>query len=227
MFTEEKNTLMTPDTAWAVPFIISPQNMAIDAVTAFCVSAMLALMLNAEAQAFVSTFLGDSRVGAKDRFHFNAFMHLNILGTVCYLVGGFGWPRTMDIDRSKLAHPRLYTVIIRIAGPLANLILAGIAGSLTAIMKTFEWDPRVFLMVVGVNITTAVYNLIPLPPLAMGSLVCELIPADAVRTRSLFLQAGPFLIVALALWERLTHQGILSPYVDPLIKSIFTYCRGL
>jgi Zn-dependent protease len=218
---------MTPDTAWAVPFIIGPQNLAVDAVTAFCVSALLAVMLNAEAQAFVSAFLGDSRIGAKDRFNFNAFMHLSILGTVCYLVAGFGWPRTMDIDRSKLAHPRLYTVIVRLAGPMANLILAGIAGSLATIMKTFEWDPRVFLMVIGVNITTAIYNLIPLPPLAMGSLVGELLPPDAVKTRSLFLQIGPFLILALALWERITHQGIISPYVDPLIKTIFAYCRGL
>ena len=70
---------MTPDTAWAVPFIINPQNLAIDAVAAFCVSVMLAIMLNAEAQAFVAAFLGDSRVGATDRFHFNVFLHMDIL----------------------------------------------------------------------------------------------------------------------------------------------------
>ena len=94
-------------------------------------------------------------------------------------------------------------------------------------MKSFEWDPLVFLMVIGVNITTAIYNLMPIPPLAMGSLVCELIPEDAVRTRSWLLQIGPFLILALVLLERLTHQGIFSPYLDPLIKSTFTYFRGL
>jgi hypothetical protein len=94
-------------------------------------------------------------------------------------------------------------------------------------MRTMEWDPRVFLMVIGVNITTAVYNLIPLPPLAMGSLVCELIPPDAVRTRSLFLQAGPFLVIAVVLWERLTRQGIFSPYADPLIKAVFAYVQSL
>ena len=218
---------MTIDTAWPVPFIINPQNLAIDAVTAFCVSVLLAVMINAEAQAFVGTLLGDSRVNAKDRFHFNAFMHLSVLGTICYLVGGFGWGRTLDIDRSKLAHPRLYTMIIRLAGPLANLLLAGIGGSIAAVMKTLEWDPRVFLMVIGVNITTAIYNLIPLPPLAIGSLVCELIPPAAIRTRALFLQIGPFLILALVLWERITQQGIFSPYIDPLIKSFFAYFRGL
>jgi Zn-dependent protease len=218
---------MSLASAWPMPFIISPQNLAVDAVTAFCVSVLLAVMINAEAQAFASTFLGDTRVGAKDRFHFNAFMHLSILGTVCYLVGGFGWPRTMDIDRGKLAHPRIYTLIIRLAGPLANLLLAGIAGSLATIMKTFEWDPRVFLMLIGVNITTAVYNLIPLPPLAMGSLVCELFPSGAARTRSLFLQAGPFLVVALVLWERITQHGIISPYLNPLVGATFTFLLGL
>lgn len=217
---------MTPNTAWPVPFIIDPQNLAIDAVVSFCVSVLLAVLVNAEAQAFASTLLGDSRIGAKDRFHFNAFLHLDILGSICYLVGGFGWPRTMEIDRSKFAHPRLYTVITRWSGPVANFLLAGIAGSLAAVMKSFEWDPRVFLMVIGVSITTAIYNLIPIPPLAMGSLVCELIPPDSVRTRLLFLQTGPFLLIALALWERITHQGIISPYVDPLIKSIFTYFMG-
>ena len=218
---------MTTSTAWPVPFVLGPHNLAIDAVTAFVVSVLLACMVNAEAQAFASTILGDSRIGAKDRFHFNAFLHINILGSICYLAGGFGWPRTMGIDRSKFAHPRLYTVLTRLAGPVANLLLAGIAGSLAAVMKSFEWDPRVFLMVIGVNVTTALYNLIPIPPLAMGSLVCELIPPDALRTRSLFLQAGPFLIVALVLWERITQEGVFSPYVDPLIKSTFAYFLGL
>jgi Zn-dependent protease len=212
--------------SWPIPYIIDPQNLAIDAVTAFCVSVLLAVMLNAEAQAFVSTALGDSRVGAKDRFHFNAFMHLDILGTICYLVDGFGWSRPMDIDRSRLRHPRFYTVIIRLAGPVANLLLAGIGASIATIMKTLEWDPRVFLMVIGVNITTAIYNLIPIPPLALGSLVVELLPSDAVRTRSLLLMAGPYLIVALALLDRITHQGILSPYLDPLIKTVFAFFRG-
>ncbi len=218
---------MTPDTAWSVPFLISPQNLAIDAIASFCVSVLLACMVNAEAQAFASTFLGDSRVGAKDRFHFNVFLHLDILGSICYLVGGFGWPRTMQIDRSKFAHPRLYTVITRLVGPVANLLLAGIAASIVSIMRSFEWDARVFLMVIGVNITTALYNLVPIPPLALGSLICELLPLDEGRAKAILVQIGPFLIVALALLERVTNRGIISPYIDPLIKTVFTFFKGV
>jgi Zn-dependent protease len=215
---------MTTSNAWPVPFILGPHTLAIDAVTAFVVSVLLACMVNAEAQAFASTFLGDSRVGAKDRFNFNVFLHLSILGSICYLVGGFGWPRTMEVDRSKFAQPRLYMAITRLAGPVANLLLAGIAGSVVSLMKSFEWDPMVFLMVVGVNVTTAIYNLIPIPPLALGSLVCELLPQD--RAKAILVQVGPFLIVALVLLERITHQGIISPYVDPLIKTVFAFFRG-
>ncbi len=214
---------MTIDTAWPVPFILDPRNLAIDSAVTFVVSALLALMINAEAQAFASTFMGDYRTGAKDRFHFNAFLHVDILGAICYLVGGFGWPRTMDIDRSKFSRPRLYTMITRLAGPMANLLLALIGSSIVTLAKAIGSDPRVFLMLIGVNITTAIYGLLPLPPMAMGAVVSELIPSGAVRAKSVFLQAGPFLILALVLWERFTHQGIISPYFDPLIKTVYAF----
>jgi Zn-dependent protease len=217
---------MSIDDAWPVPFILDPQNLAVDAVVSFCVSVLLAVMINAEAQAFVATFLGDARKDAKDRFHFNAFLHLSLLGSICYLVGGFGWPRTMPIDRNKFKHPRLFMVITRFAGPAANLLLASIAGSLVMVMKTLSWEPRVFLMVVGVNITTAVYSLIPLPPLAAGSLVYELLPDSQAGVKAVLLQAGPFVIIGLTLMGRLRDQGLFNPYFDPIIRGIFHYLSG-
>ncbi len=209
--------------AWPVPFLITPENCAIDAVVAFCVSVLLTLMINAEAQAFAATFLGDARQNAKDRFHFNAFLHLDILGSISYLAGGFGWPRAVDIDPGKFRRPRLYTVLTRTAGPVANLVLACIGGSLVMFMNIFKWNPRVFLMVMGVNITTAVYNLIILPPLAAGILVHSLIPERYTRVRWLFLKMGPFAIIALALLERITGKGIVSPYLNPLVTTIYKY----
>lgn len=212
--------------SWPVPFCLDPQHLAVDAVVSFCVSVLLAVTINAEAQAFAATFLGDARSDAKDRFNFNAFLHLSIMGSICYLGAGFGWPRLVEIDRSKFKHPRIYTVLTRCAGPMANLTLAGIAGSIVMIMHQFEWDPRVFLMVVGVNVTTAVYNLIILPPLAGGVLVHELLPSRFTTLRKIFWQAGPFFILALALLDRLSAQGIVSPYLNPLIRAIFDYIRG-
>jgi Zn-dependent protease len=212
--------------SWPVPFWLDPATLAIDAVVAFCVSVLVAITINAEAQAFMANFLGDRRPGARDRLHFNAFLHLDILGSICYLVGGFGWPRAFDIDPAKFEHPRLYMVLTRAAGPVANLLMGSIVGSIVMIFTAFEYDPRVFLMVVGVNITTAIYNLIPIPPLAMGHLVCELLLPSQDRTRSLLLLVGPYLILALALSERLTHHAMFSPYFDPIIRTIYSYIKG-
>ena len=213
--------------SWPVPFLIDPRHLAVDAAASFCVSILLAVNINAEGQAFAATFLGDARVNPKDRFHFNAFLHLSIVGSICYLVGGFGWPRMIDLDPDKFKHPRAYTVLSRFAGPLANLLLAGIAGSIATIMNSFEWNPRVFLMVIGVNVTTAVYNLIILPPLAAGVLVQEMIPPGFATLRRAFWQAGPFLILALALLERLSPHGIVGPYLNPLIVAVFNFIQGL
>ncbi|MFZ0052077.1 MAG: site-2 protease family protein [Desulfobaccales bacterium] len=213
--------------SWPVPFVLTPRTLEIDAVVSFCVSILLATMVNAEAQAFAATFLGDARKDTKDRFNFNVFLHLDILGTICYLVAGFGWPRMIDVDPGKFKHPRAYMVITRAAGPLANLLLAGIAGSIVTIMNSFQWNPRVFLMVIGVNVTTALYNLILLPPLAAGVLVHELIPPGYATLRRTFWQAGPFLILALALLERLSPHGIVGPCLNPLIVAIFNFIQGL
>jgi Zn-dependent protease len=217
---------MSTESAWPVPFFLDPATLTIDSAVAFCVSVLVTVTLNAEAQAFMSNFLGDRRPGARDRLHFNAFLHLGILGSICYLVGGFGWPRGFDIDRSKFEYPRLYMVLTRMAGPLANLLMASIVGSIVMIFNVFEYNPRVFLMVIGVNLTTAIYNLIPVPPMAMGYLVSEFIPQMEEQTRTRLFMVGPYVVLALALAERLTHQAIFSPYFDPIIRTIYTYIAG-
>ncbi len=213
-------------TFWPVPFFIDPHFLAVDALTSFVVSVLVAITINAEAQAFAATLLGDARSGDSGRFNFNCLLHLSLLGTICYLVAGFGWPRTVDIDPGKFKHPRTYTVLTRLIGPLANLLLAGIAGSIVMLMKSLSFDARVFLMLLGVNVTTAVYNLIALPPMAAGVLVQELIPPGLATVRQIFRQAGPFLILALALLERFRPGGIISPYLNPLVMRVFDYIRG-
>jgi len=218
---------MSPESSWPVPFFLDPSNVSIDAVVTFCVSVLVTITINAEAQAFMSNLLGDRRPGARDRLHFNAFLHVDILGSICYLVGGFGWPRIFDIDGSKFEYPRLYMVLSRAAGPVANLLLASIVGSIVMLFNIFDYNPRVFLMVIGVNITTAIFSLIPIPPLAMGYLVMELIPQMDERTRRVALLGGPYLVLALALLERISHHTIFGPYFDPIIRAIYGYIAGI
>jgi len=211
---------------WPVPFVIDFNNLALDAVVVFCISIFLAVMINAEAQAWMATTLGDARPDAKDRFHFNFFRHLGILGTISFFVGGFGWPKHVDIDSSKFRYPRLYTFFTRLAGPIANLLLAGIAGSMVVFGKFIDLDPRVFFMVIGVNVTTAVYNLLPIPPLLGGVVITSFIPKRFQELEKVIASQGPFIIIALFLFERVTHTGIVSPYLNPIVVAVFEFIKG-
>lgn len=211
---------------WPVPFVIDFHNLALDAVVVFCISIFLALMINAEAQAWMATTLGDARPEAKDRFHFNFLKHLGILGTISFFVGGFGWPKHVDIDSSKFRYPRLYTFFSRLAGPIANLLLAGIAGSLILFGKFIDLDPQVFDMVIGVNVTTAVYNLLPIPPLLGGVVITSFIPERFQELEKLIASLGPFAIIALFLLERTSQTGIVSPYLNPIVVAVFEFIKG-
>ncbi|MBM4284732.1 MAG: hypothetical protein FJ128_05730 [Deltaproteobacteria bacterium] len=212
--------------AWPIPYVPDPAHFALDAFVSFCVSVLLAVLVNAEAQAFASTLLGDHRVGAKDRFHFIAFFHLDILGSINYLAGGFGWAKHMDVNPAKFKHPFLYTLLSRLAGPFANILLANIAASLIFLMRAFEYDPRVFSMVVGVNLTTAVYHLLPLPPLAVGTALVESLPPGRSQEKRLLMLAGPFLVLALTLADRLSDWGLVRPYLDPLVLWLLRVVIG-
>lgn len=214
-----------PSGQWPIPFLLDPYHLDVGGVAFFAVSILLAVTINGEAQAFIAAMLGDSRPGAKDRFHFNAFLHLSLLGTICYLAGGFGWPRSVDIDPDKFEHPRLYTVITRLAGPVANLLLAGIAGSLVSFMKILDYDPRGILMVIGVNVTTAIYNIIILPPLAGGAVVSAFIPRSLDKVKWLFNQAGPYLLVAMVLLERIRGELTFRAYLDPAIVAVVNFIK--
>jgi Zn-dependent protease len=212
--------------AIALPYILDPAHLQVDAVISFFVVVLITLTINAEAQAFMATILGDARTGAKDRFHFNFMLHLDICGALCYLAGGFGWPRPIAVDESKFKYPALYTFLVRLAGPVANLLLAGIVGSIVALMKIVEFHPLVFLMLLGVNVTTAVYNLIPLPPLAGGALISALLPQGWDRVKWLFNLIGPYLIVAIVMLERIKGELPFKGYLDPLVVAVFNYIKG-
>lgn len=58
------------DSSWPVPYMIDPSNLAVDAVVSFCVAALLAITINAEAQAFMATLLGDTRTGRQGSLPF-------------------------------------------------------------------------------------------------------------------------------------------------------------
>ncbi len=205
-----------------IPFLLRPGEVALDDGVAFCVAVLVAVLVNAEGQAFAATLLGDKRPGAKDRLHFNVFLHLDVLGTLSFLATGMGWAKTIAVDVSKFQHPGFYLVLTRAAGPFANFLMANIAGSLAWLLKSMSLDPRVFLMVLAVNVTVAVYNLVPLMPMAAGTLASVLLMRRESRLEQTYRQAGPYFLVGLLLLDRFSDGDIVGKFLAPLVRDLFT-----
>jgi hypothetical protein len=209
-----------------LPYLLDYSNLTAENAVIFAIAVMAAIIVNAEGQAFVATFLGDSRPDVKDRFHFNVFLHMSIPGTVCFLVAGFGWVKEIFINEDNFKkYPRLFLAVSRLAGPLANILLANIAASLSWILGNFGFEDKVFSMMVAVNITMAVYGLLLIPPLPGSSFLFAVFPDSPLfnKLKRLLNSAGPFLlIVGFGLIRFYNWDGI-SSLINPVVVSLMRF----
>lgn len=204
-----------------VPFIVSFSASTVEEVTILCVSILVAITVSAESQAFAATFLGDYRTEPGKRHHFNAFLHLDPLGTLCFFLAGFGWSREVVIERTAFKHPRVYYLLCRLAGPLGNFLMANIAASLVWMLGEFGWEDKVFSGLIVVNMMMAVYGLLIIPPLPGAALLTVVLP-DTTQWRAVLKNirfAGPYLLVGGFLLLRLSNWDLSSLAINSAVRS--------
>ncbi len=213
---------MSSPLAVPVPFVLHFPGSTVDDVAVFCVAVLVAVTVSAESQGFAATFLGDRQSGGGKRFHFNCFLHLDPLGTLCFFIAGFGWAREVAIDTAQFKHPRLYLILSRLAGPAGNLMAASIAASLLAILMSLGYEDKTTSSLVVVNLMTALYGLIcifPLPGAAVPAALFSGVSGYASMARYSRL-GGPFLLIAWFLLARLSGNDVVGAILNPIVGSI-------
>lgn len=209
-----------------LPYLLNYSQPVVEDIAIFCVAVLTAIVVNAEGQGFIATLLGDSQPGAKDRFHFNVFSHMTFFGTLSFFVAGFGWAKELQINTTNFNnHPRLFLVLSRISGPLANLLMANIAASLNWIIGRWGFEDKVFSMIVAVNITMAVYNLIIIAPLPGSALLFALFPSTKAfeKIKKTLTVIGPCFLVATFLLIRLSGwEGVASVF-NPIVSFLVSF----
>ncbi len=205
------------------PYLLDYSRPDVEQIAILVVAFLTAILISAEGQGFVATFLGGSREHLKDRLHFNVFMHLSVPGTINFFVAGFGWARELKVDTGSFRnYPKLYPVVSHLAGPLANFLLANIAASLAWILARYGFEDKVFTTIVVVNITMAVYGLIPVPPLPGFAVLNSFLPSGQAgdQLREVMKQYGPYLIIASFFVFRITVWGGADSLFTPVVKYL-------
>lgn len=140
------------------------------------------------AHAYVAYKFGDNTAKREGRLTLNPIKHLDPFGTILILVAGFGWARPVPVNRRFFKKPRLAGVLVSIAGPISNLILAFIGFSLLVLMHAYGMEllaafstglDQFFLIWIQLNLVLFLFNLLPLPPLDGYRIIEDLVPPGA------------------------------------------------
>ena len=214
---------MPVDQLSMIPFLIEFQRPDIENLVIFFISVLAAVTVNAESQAMMATTLGDIQKNSKERFHFNPFLHMDIPGILCFAVAGFGWARPVSVEPRRFKHPRCYLILTRFAGPFANLLLAGIAGSIVSLMQNLGVEDQVFKKLLSVNLMVFVFNFLPIPPLAGASLFSSFRVKGKKTWVSISAQTIPYLLVIILIFIRISHAKILDATLYPIVRDLFFF----
>ena len=186
---------------------------------------LFALTFHEFSHAYVATRLGDPTARLLGRLTLNPIAHLDVVGTLVFVMTQrIGWAKPVPSDERYLKHPRRDIMYIALAGPISNLILALVFGTIVrfaAPMQPTSVAPRVLLVMaegsVIVNLGLMTFNLIPIFPLDGSRILTGLLPRLwAERYRELD-RVGPLFLLGIVVLGMTTGVNIFSYVVYPVI----------
>lgn len=141
-------------------------------VLAYLIAIVFALMCHELAHGFVAYKCGDKTAKLEGRLSLNPAKHLDLWGSISFLFVGFGWAKPVPINPLNFRNYKRDMALVSISGVITNILLAFLAVPL--FMLCSRLDPSnlffVFLtyltmFLVVINISLAVFNLLPIYPL--------------------------------------------------------------
>lgn len=174
------------------------------------------------AHAFVADRLGDPTARHLGRLSLNPLVHADVLGTLCFVLFGFGWAKPVPVNPLNFANPRQGMLQVAIAGPLANITVAAIVGVIARAAGASLGSVALELLafVAWINVILAVFNMIPVPPLD-GSRVVE--AALPMKQAYAYARLRPYGMLVLFL---LLYTGIVGRVLLPAARWVYAYATG-
>lgn len=195
---------------------------------------LLALSLHETAHGFVAYKLGDPTARNLGRLTLNPIKHLDPIGFLCMLLAGFGWANPVPINSRNFKKPRRDIALTSVAGPISNLLLAFVFvvilrftfepimnASMSAAFNGNEKLAEIYYYIyifiylaIQMNVTLAVFNLLPIPPLDGSKILYMFLPPK------IYFKISPYERYISIAFMLLLLTGIISPVLSTVTGYI-------
>lgn len=170
------------------------------------------------AHAFISYKLGDYTAKQEGRLSFNPLKHIDPVGAIFFLIFRFGWAKPVPVRTLYFKNPKRDMMLTSIAGPIANIIMAVISVPFLALTSKYlaevSFINTFFSYFISMNISFAVFNMIPIPPLDGSRVLLYFLPNSAF-SKVLLYERYSFIILIFLLFI-----GVLDKFIFTLTNLI-------
>ena len=180
---------------------------------------LVSITFHEYAHAAVAYKLGDPTAKNMGRMSLDPTRHLDLMGIVCFVLFGWGWAKPVMTNSRNLKNPRRDDLLISIAGPVANLITAFVFFAVYFTSKILGNDSVILLnilsTIVSVNISFALFNLLPVYPLDGYHVLTSIFPKLGFKFFAFMSHYGMWLLFALS------YSGVLDYILTPAAIAIY------
>jgi Zn-dependent protease len=194
------------------------------------------IMLHEIAHGAVAFACGDDTAKRAGRLTLNPLRHVDPVGTLLLPallalsgLGVFGYAKPVPVNPSRMRHPRNDAVLVSLAGPATNLVLAAISvvvlrylcapGTVERVYNYFYYvgAPHIgvglqLLFLLGfLNVLLAVFNALPIPPLDGAILIERLLPSSALPTWWMIRRYAMIGLLLIVLLDRSLLADVFNP----------------
>ena len=206
-------------------------------VATWIVPLVFAIVLHEISHGWVANALGDPTARRKGRLSLNPIRHVDPVGTVALplllaVTGApvFGWAKPVPVTARRLRNPRVHMMLVALAGPGMNLLLAVISAFLLALLGPVgpaDGLLRVLLYLnllnfIAINVFLALFNLLPIPPFDGSHVVEGLLPRPLAARYAALGRFGFLLLIFL-----LVIVPMLFPHADIVARVVLPPFRAV
>ena len=191
---------------------------------------IMSVVIHEVSHGFVAEYFGDKTARHAGRLTLNPFAHLDFFGSVllpALLVLShspflFGWAKPVPYNPNNLSDKKWGTIAVASAGILANFFIAIIFGIIIRLTLGFSLPEdfySIISIIVVINLSLGIFNLVPIPPLDGSKILFPFFPTSASAFILAYEQYSLIILLVFIVF--------LADYLAPILGFLFHFLTGL